>query len=197
MLRRESRIGFPFSWIVWASAVLMLSGCSVYPRVHATYERAEDWSPGPSASYAWASERSLIDPSAVGWLSPLDDRRIRAAVDARLAARGWRRLEDVAQADWIIVFTAMDRVVMRYSPTPGADSLFFTNYGPGTGTTATAYRGRPGIEGMFSIQMYDPNTRRPVWTGWGLRRFPASMDRQEVIDRVVGSIIEGLPPAST
>jgi hypothetical protein len=150
------------------------------------------------ATYAWAREAPLIaaKPSGAAWLSPLDDRRIRHAVDHELGTRGWQRIDDVASADLIVVYTALDADVVRPELVSGSHTIFLTGRGPGTGEVRTPARLRPRVEGTFSIQLYERVSRRVIWTGWGRRVLPDTMDRDELFDRIVHAILDPLPERS-
>jgi hypothetical protein len=178
-------------------AVAVPTACGT-PRVRTAHDFDSTTDVRRYATYAWASEAPLIaaQPRGAAWLSPLDDRRIRRAVDRELGIRGWQRIDDVASADLIVVYTALDADVIKQELLPGSHTIFLTGRGPGTGEVRTAARLRPRVEGTFSIQLYERVSRRVIWIGWGRRVLPDSMDRDELFERIVHAILDPLPGRS-
>jgi len=151
-------------------------------------------------SFAWISEDPLMGPSpgvARGeYISPIDERRIRSAVDANLLAKGYRRAESVNAADLVVSFTIGSQQKVRTDSTPGRSSTYYSTYGGGAWYGGSSVRTYTYTEGTLALEFYDRDTRQAVWVGWASKRLSRSDDSEEIIRRAVAAILEDLPASS-
>ncbi len=155
-------------------------------------------------SYAWISAEPLIrqvDGVTQGpRISPIDDQRIRAAVDGRLAAKGWKRLESPDEADLVVSYGlgAQEKTDVYATPTSG---LYYGHYGYGRhgygyggGYGGSIVRTKQYTEGTLTVEFFDRRTKQAAWVGWASKRLSKSRaNRQEVIDKAVAKILTDFP----
>lgn len=179
-----------------ASVLVLLAGCSTN-RIETRYE----FDPGVRLeqlrSYAWVTDAPLIRAGqSHPTLSPMDDARIRASVDRMLAEKGYRAVDRWDEADVLVTYTATAADVLVWYDIAGRNYSYHGFHGPLSGHVDQIMKVRRQIRGVFSVQFYDPVTRRPIWVGLGERRISEFHGRAELIDRIVRRILEPLPRAS-
>jgi hypothetical protein len=154
---------------------------------------------GRYRSFAWISADPLITAhpgeGKVSYVSPIDDQRIRTAVDAELTRRGYRQARTLDDADLVVSFTigTEDRIAVSREPTIRPAYGRGYAYGPWYG--GSVVRTYTYTEGTLTLQFFDRRTKRAVWVGWASRRLSGSDDRDEVIRRAVAAILERFPAA--
>lgn len=173
----------------------LLAACSTIKTVHdsdpsADFTRYRTW--------AWISDENLIAPKAgeapVSYVSPLDEQRIRRAVEADLAAKGYRKA-DRAEADLIVSFTVGTEEKTRVYSTPTAGG-YYDDYGYGGWYGGSEVRTQQYTEGTLSVQFYERQSKNAVWVGWGSKRVSRSDDSEKVINEAVTRILEEFPARS-
>ena len=126
---------------------------------------------GGYQTFAWVDESPLIRPqSSRVEISPLTIRRIREAVENELRAKGFE-LTDRQTADFAVSFTVGAR-----------DLLAVTDYPPfyrGRWNWRAPYYGasvdvQTYTEGTLAVDVFDNETRQPVWHGWARKRITGS-----------------------
>ncbi len=151
-------------------------------------------------SFAWISEDPLMGPSpgvARGeYISPIDERRIRSAVEANLLAKGYRRAESRDTADLVVSFTIGSQEKVRTNSTPGRSSTYYSAYGGGAWYGGASVRTYTYVEGTLVLEFYDRATRHAVWAGWASKRLSKSDDSEETLQRAVAAIFEEFPTSS-
>jgi hypothetical protein len=179
-------------------AGLLLAGCSTLSVV-SDYDPAFDFS--QLRSYAWLQPGPAAtgDPRLDG--NTLLRDRVHAAVDAELAARGLKRLEDKTAADVLVTYTVtLDRRTSvrtinhayGYAPWGPPGYHFPGPYALGTDTYVYEYD-----EGTLIIDLVTPEERRLIWRGSGtdelrLRQTPG--ENAAAVRETVAAILEGFPP---
>ena len=143
-------------------------------------------------SYVWAGEEPgrLAGAAETGDVDPLLARRIRESIEQHLAARGYRKVDDPADADFAIAFSVgtQEKIRIRSDPALGGHWGYGGWYA-GSGVSASSY-----TEGTLSIDVFDGRSHLAVWHGWASRRIPPSADRAALVDEVVGAILASFPP---
>jgi hypothetical protein len=142
------------------------------------------------ATYAWITERPMIEPQlgALGQsalMSPFLDRDVREAVERNLAAKGYRQVRDLRQADLVVAFGVAERDRIQSQPASGR-----------LGFRLNATELRSYTEGALVITFFDPTTRRPIWYGWATGKLPsqrASSRRNELVSRAADAILASFP----
>ena len=147
-------------------------------------------------SFAWLGEEpgTLPDETGGGGIDPLLARRIHEAIEGRLVARGYRKVEDRADADFVVSFDVGEREKVRVESSP---ALGVGGYGYGYGgwyagsiVTASSY-----TEGTLSIDVFDGRSHLAVWHGWASKRLTEAANRAAAVDEVVDAILEQFPPS--
>jgi hypothetical protein len=79
-------------------------------------------------TWAWISEGNLIQPrvgeTQVSRVSPIDEGRIRRAVERELAAKGYRKVAG-AEADLIVSFSIGEEEKTKITSTPSAGAGYY------------------------------------------------------------------------
>jgi len=164
-----------------------------------TIKTAHDFDPDADFSryrtWAWISEESLILPRAgethVSYVSPIDEGRIRRAVEQELAAKGYRKVA-AAEADLIVSFSigTQEKTEIRSTPSGGAG---YYDYGYGGWYGGSTVRSYQYTEGTLALEFFDREARRAVWVGWGSKRLSKREDSEKVIGEAVKKILEPFP----
>ena len=184
-------------WIVAALAALLMQGCATGAQVRVDFDPKTDFQ--ALRSYAWApmtaEERQQKSRNS------LTHERIQSAVDAHLAARGYKKVAE-AQADFLVTHsvtvesrtqvneTRMSVGYVRY----GAHGGVGVGYGIPVDTTVYQYK-----VGTLVIDVIDAKQKRLVWRGSGERTLgedQAPEKRTEIINTTVNEVLSRFPPAS-
>ena len=180
-------------------------GCALALTACAGSIRTEhDFDPGADfatyRSFAWISDDPVMGP-APGvthgeYISPIDEQRIRSAVDAGLLAKGYRRAESLSSADLVVSFRIGSQQKVRTETTPGRSSTYYSGYGGGAWYGGSSVRTYTYTEGTLALEFYDRTTRQAVWVGWASKRLSKSDDSEETIAKAVALILEDFPAPS-
>jgi hypothetical protein len=173
----------------------VLAACSTIQTVHdsdpsADFTRYRTWD--------WISDENLIGPKAgevpVSYVSPLDEQRIRRAVEADLAAKGYRKVGR-AEADLIVSFTVGTEEKTRVYSTPTVGG-YYDDFGYGGWYGGSEVRTQQYTEGTLSVQFFERESKNAVWVGWASKRVSRSDDSDEVIREAITRILEEFPARS-
>ena len=145
------------------------------------------------ATFAWAAPPG--PPPAPAGAQPArraDDGRIRAAIEAELAARGYRPAP-AESADLLVSYavgTQRKEVEQQVAGrttviTPGSTSRDWERSAPVRTTTST--------EGTLSIELADRAKGETVWVGWASKRLTSLDEPDPLIRRAVDEILAQLP----
>jgi hypothetical protein len=139
-------------------------------------------------TYAWLPDlQATTDPRLD---SKLLDRRVREAVDRHLAAKGYRKVDDDAPSFRV----AYQVYVLRQSQTVSEPVGPYTyRWWGGMGPTYTYQYD----EGTLAVDVIDPQTNVLMWRGSAsaiIDPRASIKEREERIDRAVGSLLEKFPP---
>lgn len=176
--------------LLWAGCVasaLLLAACASM-RVGSDQHPRADFS--DYRAFTWMVE----NPASPGevQLSALTIRRIREAVEGELSAKGYRPVAEPRAADFLVAFTVGTRERM----TSSARTVPYQDQGPREWSwldvDVSIYQ-----EGTLSIDIFDGDSRQPVWHGWA-RKTVTEADQADpgpVIQRAVSQILEKFPGA--
>jgi hypothetical protein len=128
---------------------------------------------------------------------PLIDKRIVAAVEAQLAAKGLVR-DDAAPHVFVVFHMAFDeqKDISSYSTGPMYGGYGW-GWGGGWGTTTTDVRVRDILVGTLAIDMIDAGKKEVVWRGLGSKEINTNAKpekRDENITKAVEKIFKNYPP---
>lgn len=168
-------------------ALLLLAGCATGPNVVVDSDPNVDVS--RYRTYSWAFS------STPRGMNPLTYQRVKTAIDANLASRGYSQAEP---GDFAVGFTlgARDKVEIDsfgpYAPYYGRG----WGYGWGGGMAYSNTYARNYTEGTLTIDIYDTGTKQPVWHGVASQEISAGKVTQEVVDTAVAAVLNkfGAPP---
>jgi hypothetical protein len=127
----------------------------------------------------------------------LVDKRIVAAIETQLAAKGFVRND--AAPDVIVVFhVALDeeKDISSFSSGPMYGGYGY-GWGGGWGTTTTDVRVRNIIIGTLAVDMIDARKKQVAWRGLGTKEINPNAKpekREENINKAVEKIFKNYPP---
>jgi len=155
------------------------------------------------STYAWISQEPLIDAAqgdaegAVSYVSPIDDKRIRRAVNAELQAKGYREVP-LDEAQLVVTFSVGREQKTQVYNTPGRSTVLYPGYGYGYGSwyQGSSVEVRQYEEGTLTLQFFERATQQAVWVGWASKRLSGTDDRQEVVNKAVFQILQKFPAHS-
>lgn len=171
------------------AAALFVSACAYGPTVRTDFD--------PSANFHAYRTYSWIDTAVPQGMNPLMFARVRASIDQALAARGYTH---GSPGDFAVSFTIGERdrlKVYDYGP-------YYPGWGWGHGWGGWGGWGWGGwgspididqyTERSVVIDIYDAQSRRPIWHGVGSDR--EYQDRVDYVklDRAVLAALSKFPP---
>jgi len=178
-------------------ALTALALCTLVAACDSTISARSDWNPAvdfsPYHTYSWISKAPLISKSPE--VSPLAEVRLENAVVNELGKKGYRFVEDPAQADFVVAFTLGAREKLSVTSAPGPGGL------PPFVWSAPYYRDidvHQFTEGRLAIDMFDTKLRAPVWTGFATKSITSSDERNmgELANKAVAAILKDFPPGA-
>jgi hypothetical protein len=128
---------------------------------------------------------------------PLMHKRIVAAIETQLAARGFTR-DDSAPDVFVVYHVAMDKEkdISGYSSAPMYGGYGW-GWGGGWGTTTTDVRVRDITVGTLAVDMVDAKKKQVAWRGLGTKELDASAKpdkRDNSVTKAVEKIFKNYPP---
>ena len=133
-------------------------------------------------SYRWITEDLVLIQSGTGnenIRNVENEKRIRAAVDRELSAKGLSKATE--EADLVIAFSVGTKVRYRVE---GGDRFSVVTGGPGEKVT----------RGTLTLYFFDPRTDKQVWEAWTSKDLVAGEDPDSVINAAVGLLMAQFPP---
>lgn len=123
----------------------------------------------------------------------------QAAIEAELVRKGFSRVADPANADFVVDFTIgpQDRIDVDTYPLPYfiPDETVYSDWwgGPYWGMQVNLQQYR---EGTLAVDVFDPVSRMPVWHGWAGRQLTQSNTERgrASISATVQEALQGFPP---
>lgn len=144
-------------------------------------------------SFAWLDEEqgTLSGGAGSEAVDPLLARRIRDSIERQLEARGYRKLDDLEAADFVVSFSVgtREKIQIHSSPMLGGGYYGYGGWYAGSIVSATSY-----TEGTLAIDVFDGSSHLAVWHGWASRRVNQTMDRGALVDEAVSAILARFPP---
>jgi hypothetical protein len=126
-------------------------------------------------------------------VSALTARRIREAIEAELAAKGYKAVAAPENANFVVAFTVgtRDRIDATSYPAPYRGPWLWGWYG--SQTDLRVYQ-----EGTLSIDIFDGATKQPVWHGRARKEVTSSdvSDPGPVIRKGVKAILAQFPSSA-
>jgi hypothetical protein len=181
---------------------LILAGCSA-PAPMIDFDPAYNFS--QDRTFAFISEHPLIRGEGAEGGNPLVEGRLVQITENILTARGFTRVSNPEEADLAVGFTLGGREKIQVNSYPehyrggyggwGWGGGYHGGYG---GYSAQSVDVRQYTEGVLSVDIYDPQERRPVWHGRATRRITQKLQEnlEQTLEEVLGSIFAAFPPSS-
>ena len=174
---------------------LSLSGCAT---IKCGSHHDESASFEGYRSFSWISDEPLIvgggeSPS----LSPLTQKKIVDAIAGELTRKGFVYTADRGSADFVgYTVGTRDRIEATSYPTAYQGPWGWHLYGRYYYETEVVHR--MYTEGTLGVDVFDGETKQPVWHGWATKTI-SSADRQDPspsIDKAVAGLFAGFPPTA-
>jgi hypothetical protein len=151
-----------------ASAALGLGACTT---LHVTTDVNPSYSVASCHTYTYAPEHTVSAGQPGAWGNPLNADRLRAAIDANMAARGVTRVDDAAAADCVVGYAIGTRQVFNdyyggWGPGWGVGWGVGYGWGRGRGFGGWGYDG-PWVEDetRIAIDIFDAHAHKAIWHG--------------------------------
>ena len=176
--------------------VVLLAGCSAFS-VMSDYDRKYDFR--TFQTYRWPAENEGIRKDDVLVEHPLVYKRVQAAVNQQLQAKGFRLAG--SNADFIVYAHAGVKRRQAYYQSFGVDAPFGPYrwyrpwWGPYGGYTYVSYYD----EGSLVIDIIDARTKDLAWRGIATRvvkDYRTTEDMQRDINKAVSKILATFPPGA-
>ena len=198
-------------------SMLALSACAT--AIKSTVDVADNADFAGLNTYAWMTDLPTIEQWAVeNDLNPLQEQRIRAAVEAELEHKGYgKAARDEADFVVFVRFAVTDRQQVRefyggygynyYGYYPGYRHGYRHGYGHGFGHGFGHYRGYgyyPGLsrssvyvqtvtEGNLVVDIFDNRSNEAIWHGSASKRLGRTDEAVELIDEAVTALLASFP----
>ncbi|MEM1080150.1 MAG: DUF4136 domain-containing protein [Pseudomonadota bacterium] len=188
-------------------AALFLVACASDPfTVTSDYDRDIDYS--GYQTYAWVSDSPMVvSEGSTVQPSPLLEQRFMDGIERELAARGFAKTDNPAEAQFVVGFTVgvRDRIDVDTYPTPvGFNTWNYPyggwNYGYAWGGGSVVYaeqtRATQYTEGTLAIDIFDVESRRPVWHGkaQGVVKERDPQEERDIQTQAIQEILATFPP---
>jgi len=177
-----------------SAALVLLAACSSYA-VKYDFDPAANFT--GYRSFAWYAASKKAQGKGSGQ-DPFLDKRVRAAVEQQLQAKGYR-LEAQGEPDLLVTFYPVFRNKrVRASTTVGFGGGGWARpWGYGIGTRFTTSEVHNYREGTIILELVDSRSNQLVWQGsaeGALTRQDDPKDAQEQINRAVRDLLDKFPP---
>ena len=181
----HQRISIPhpgFGFVVFIC--LVLAGCAASIPVETDYDPGQDFS--GFRNYAWHDDARAP--------SPLVADRIRGAIETRLGARGYARVEPDAAPDFRVSFTAVAEQALRVDEM--TSRMGYSNRRWGVGVSS-ASRFKEYTRGTLIIDIIDAPGENLLWRGTSARALGEERspeERASEVMEIVTAILQQFPP---
>jgi len=179
-------------------SLLLLGLLGILAACATTMQARSDFDPSQNFSryrvFAWMEAEALIaPPGAAVSVSPLNRRRIVAAIESELGAKGFQKTSEREAADFVLSYTAgaRDRIDVQAYPVPYRGLWHWGRPYFGSDVDVDMYR-----EGTLAVDVFDGATHQPVWHGWATKRISEQdvKNAAQQIPLAVAAILKDFPP---
>lgn len=169
--------------LAFAVALIGLAaGCASTPRIVTDFDPAADFS--GFRTYSWVT---TTPPAGA---DPLLHARIRASIDRALSARSFR---EAPPGDFAVTFTTQARDRIQVSDLGPYAPFYRHPWGWRRSHQVQVWQNR---EGTLAIDIFDTQTRRPVWRGTATQDITRQRVDQAQIDAAVDEMLARFPPSA-
>src|ERR1700758_2211472 len=175
----------PFSRTAVCTVVFLVAlGTAFAQQVKTDFDHQANFS--QYKTYSWQE----IKPSNSLW-----DARIKSAVDAQLAAKGWTKVDSGGDVAIVAIKTShTERTLQTFYDGMGGGWRWrgFGGFGEST-TTEQDYK-----EGTLVVDLYDAKTKQLIWRGSAEDMVSNKAEKNEKnLDKGVAKMFKSFPPRST
>lgn len=190
--------GFGSYWSIIAVTLLFAaisSGCTTL-KTGAHHDESASFQ--HYRTYAWIAENPIVlGEDDQHPISPLAQKKIVKAVENELVNKGFVQIANPEEADFVVAYTvgSREKIVAESYPTAYQGRWGWHLYGRYYYQTEVVHRSYS--EGTLGIDIFDGETKEPVWHGWASRTL-TSADRNDpspAIEKAVAAIIKRFPPS--
>ncbi len=192
-------------------AVLTLSACAP-ATIKNTVDIADGVHFGDFKTYAWITDDSLlrVDSGASALANPINERRVRSAIEHELAGKGYRKVAH-SDADFVVSYRlgSQDRVRVRqfyndfgyryYGFHRGFSRFGHHGFGrfgyPGYGGYGSRLSVQTITEGNLVVDIFDNRSKEAIWHGVATKRL-SQADRDnaaDLINQAAASLFSDFP----
>ncbi len=168
-------------------AALLLGACETGYNFTVDEQRIDQARLAQISTYAYATDNQMILSSEryPNFQAGAADRDVRAAIDAELQDRGWRKVEPTL---------ADTRIVFSIGAEDGFDSVNIASYGLRGTYDPDRVVDMEYADGTLLIDMLDPESGTSIWRGWAVARLyrGGEYDRQPIVEQAVSDILAQL-----
>lgn len=157
-----------------------LAACSSQLSAETEYAKDTDFS--NYQTYRWITDDLVLIQSGTGnenIRNVENEKRIRAAVERELEAKGLTKAGD--EAELVIAFTVGTKV--RYQIQGGA-----------TGLDVVADEAATVTRGVLTLYMFDRESQAQIWSAWTKKDLQPGADPDEIVNAAVGVLMDEFPP---
>jgi hypothetical protein len=185
----------PRSSLACIAGIAVLLGAACANPIKTAHDSDPDADFTRYQSYAWIKDGPLIGAGEVrsSYVSPIDEQRIRAAVEAELAAKGYSKAASPEEADLVVSYAIGTEEKTRVRQDPGRSSVYYAGYGYGYWYGGSTVSVQQYTEGTLTIEFWDRRSKQAVWVGWASKRLSKSDDSHETIGQAVAMTLEPFP----
>jgi hypothetical protein len=172
--------------LAWMGIMFLFASSSSAQQVKTDYDRNANF--GKYKTYSWEQVKTK---------DPLDVDRIKNAVNAALAAKGWTQVNSGGDVSIIAIQTTQDQQTLN---------TFYDGFGGGWGwrrfggggfgeatTTTETYK-----VGTLVVDLFDSKTKTLLWRGASRDTLSNNSDKNiKNLDKGVGKMFKKFPPEST
>jgi len=178
--------------IVLIGLAVSMVGCTGL-QIHSDYDAQANLA--GYVSFAWADDVDSLQSRNSGdrYISPLDLQRIENAIESELAVKGYRQIENLTAADFLVSFTVGAREIFNTSTYSATYQNRWYRHWPYYGEHFEVHS---YTEGMLAIDIFDNESGRPVWHGVAEKRITQSDIESTgvLIQDAVAGILNEFPP---
>jgi hypothetical protein len=160
-----------------------------------------DFDPGANfadyETYTWVQPSQDMGPNPRG-VDQITERRIMAAVDEQMAAKGYRKIER-GRPDFAVNFIVTTQQNVNYTTYHSGWGYRGGWYGGGVGMSTSHTTANEWTEGTLLIDLFDADAKELVWRGTATAEIREGLppeERNKRINQVVAKMLERYPPQS-
>ena len=174
----------------------MITGCAT---IKTGSHQDESASFSNYETFAWiADDPFILGEGEASPVSPLSQKKITDEIERELRAKGFRYSTIRDQADFVLSYTVgtREKIEERSYPMAYQGKWGWHMYGRYYYTSEVDHRAY--TEGTLGIDIFDGNSKQPVWHGWASKTISSS-DRDNptpAIREAVAGVLKHFPSAN-